>query len=218
MSKLYDNIDDKYKDYLGKSLFVLSLFVLGLLVYLFVTKPFLHIDERFTMGLLDISFKEMVHLTAIDVHPPLYYALLHTISSFFADDFSWWWAFAINLAAFVISQIFLYQLVLLVGKDRWCALLVCLLWGFSMAGQNTQLFLRMYSMLTMFVIVFAWKLLKSDEQKEISVKKDLLPLLFVSAAASLTQHLFLLIAFFLTLFSLFWMAGRKELKKLLTED
>lgn len=152
---------------------------------------------------------------ALDTHPPLYFALLHTISSFFADDFSWWWAFAINLAAFVISQIFLYRLVLLVGKDRWCALLVCLLWGFSMAGQNTQLFLRMYSMLTMFVIVFAWKLLKCVVQKEISVKKDLLPLLFVSAAASLTQHLFLLIAFFLTLFSLFWMAGRKELKKLL---
>ncbi len=152
---------------------------------------------------------------AFDTHPPLYYALLHTISSFFADDFSWWWAFAINLAAFVISQIFLYRLGLLVGKDRWCALLVCLLWGFSMAGQNTQLFLRMYSMLTMFVIVFAWKLLKSVIQKDISLKKDLLPLMLITAVASLTQHLFLLIAFFLTLFSLFWMAGRKEWKKLL---
>ncbi|UKI17161.1 MAG: hypothetical protein L6V87_04995 [Ruminococcus sp.] len=34
---------------------------------------------------------------AADTHPPLYYAVLHTICSFFPDQFSWWWAFGINL-------------------------------------------------------------------------------------------------------------------------
>jgi len=72
---LYNDQNDKYKEYIGKSLFILSLFVFGLLIFLIIQKPFLHIDEWFTQGILNISFKEMVHLTAIDVHPPLYYAI-----------------------------------------------------------------------------------------------------------------------------------------------
>ena len=62
-----------YKDYLGKFLFILSLLILGLMVFLIITKPFLHIDEWFTKGLLTLSLRDMVHITAGDVHPPLYY-------------------------------------------------------------------------------------------------------------------------------------------------
>ena len=75
MRELEFNESEKYKEYIGKSLFVLSLFLLGLMIFLIVQKPFLHIDEWFTRGLMYISFKEMVHVTAIDVHPPLYYAI-----------------------------------------------------------------------------------------------------------------------------------------------
>ena len=73
--ELNNNQYDKYKDYIGKSLFVLSLFVLALMIFLIIQKPFLHIDEWFTRGLLNVSFKEMVSVTAGDVHPPLYYAI-----------------------------------------------------------------------------------------------------------------------------------------------
>lgn len=66
--------NNAYKDYLGKFLFGISLFLLGLMVFLIITKPFLHIDEWFTKGLVILSFRDMVHITAGDVHPPLYYA------------------------------------------------------------------------------------------------------------------------------------------------
>ena len=69
------NDSDKFKDNMGKGLFILSLFILGLMVFLIFTKPFMHIDEWFTQGILNISFKEMINLTARDVHPPLYYAI-----------------------------------------------------------------------------------------------------------------------------------------------
>ena len=68
------NQTDNYNDYLGKFLFIISLFLLGLMVFLIIQKPFLHIDEWFTKGLLTLSFRDMVHVTAGDVHPPLYYA------------------------------------------------------------------------------------------------------------------------------------------------
>ena len=43
------------------------------MIFLIITKPFLHIDEWFTKGLLTLSLRDMVHITAGDVHPPLYY-------------------------------------------------------------------------------------------------------------------------------------------------
>ena len=68
------NQTDSDKDYLGKLLFILGLLVLGAMVFLIIQRPFLHIDEWFTKGLLTLSFRDMVHVTAGDVHPPLYYA------------------------------------------------------------------------------------------------------------------------------------------------
>ena len=68
------NQTDIQKEYLGKFLFILSLFLLGLMIFLIIQKPFLHIDEWFTQGLITLSFGDMVHITATDVHPPFYYA------------------------------------------------------------------------------------------------------------------------------------------------
>ncbi len=49
---------------------------MGLMVFLIIQKPFLHIDEWFTRGLLNIPFRGMVFVTAKDVHPPLYYFIV----------------------------------------------------------------------------------------------------------------------------------------------
>ena len=69
------NLDEtnNLQDYLGKYLFIISLILFGVMIFLIIQKPFLHIDEWFTKGLLTLSFRDMVHITAGDVHPPLYY-------------------------------------------------------------------------------------------------------------------------------------------------
>lgn len=68
------NQTDIYRDYLGKFLFIVSLLIFGMMVFLIIQKPFMHIDEWFTKGLMTLSFRDMVHITAGDVHPPFYYA------------------------------------------------------------------------------------------------------------------------------------------------
>ena len=55
-----------------------------------------------------------------DVHPPLYYAVLHTICSFFPNHFSWWWAFSINLICFAVTQFFLYKCFLCLTISSIC--------------------------------------------------------------------------------------------------
>src|SRR5690606_11973140 len=67
------NETNNYTDYLGKFLFIVSFAILGLMIFLFIQKPFLHIDEWFTRGLLNIPLLDLIHVTASDVHPPLYY-------------------------------------------------------------------------------------------------------------------------------------------------
>ena len=67
------NKTDYYEEYIGKFLFAVSFAILALLIFLLIQKPFLHVDEWFTRGLLNISLLDMIHVTACDVHPPFYY-------------------------------------------------------------------------------------------------------------------------------------------------
>lgn len=151
----------------------------------------------------------------VDTHPPLYYTLIHTISSVFAGNFSWWWAFGINLSAFIVSQVFLYRLVKNIANREVPALLVCAFWGFSVAGQNTHLFLRMYALYTMFCILFVWFLQKAREAEKTGTMRELVPLGFVVAGGALTQHLFLVFAFFLTLSVCICELWQKQWKRVL---
>ncbi len=66
----------KNKDIIGKFFFALSVIIL---IYMLVTPLnhlILHVDEYFTLTLINFNVNEMVRLTAADVHPPLYYLIL----------------------------------------------------------------------------------------------------------------------------------------------
>lgn len=215
MSKLYDSIDDKYKDYLGKSLFVLSLFVLGLLVYLFVTKPFLHIDERFTMGLLDISFKEMVHLTAIDVHPPLYYAFnlipVYILKGIFHLQFDKILLMKI-MAVLPYVAIFIISLTKIRKDYGWLA---GGLFAFTLLTMSD--FFTMFSIGRMYPLGMLFLLLAflyaCDILREPSLKKWLL-LAFFSLCGAYTHYFVAvgLVVLYVILFIHFLMKNREELK------
>lgn len=55
--------------------YIFSVLFLGLLFVVLMKYPFLSVDEGFTRGFMDFSFAEMIKLTAMDVHPPLYYLI-----------------------------------------------------------------------------------------------------------------------------------------------
>lgn len=78
------NYIEKQKDTLGKIVFLISVLFL---VYLFIsplTQHYVHIDERFTISLLNLSFDNSIDLIIHDVHPPLYYLILIAINTFFS--------------------------------------------------------------------------------------------------------------------------------------
>ena len=98
-----------------------------------------------------------------DVHPPLYYYLLHIACSLSPNRFSKWQGLIVNLCAFALQQVLLACLVYAVctmsgcsdGTCRRAALWAVALWGFSPAAISMVMFIRMYSWLTTLVLLSA---------------------------------------------------------------
>ena len=95
-----------------------------------------------------------------DVHPPLYYQILHTLCSFFPRVFSKWTGIAVNLLAFMGSLI----LALLIARQLQLPfslqMLYLLLMGCNAAVISINMFLRMYAWLT-FWAMLALSILRS---------------------------------------------------------
>lgn len=159
------------------------------------------------------SYGSVYSNQAKDTMPPLYYIIIHTISSVFKNRFSWWWGFCVNLAVFALTQVFLYKIFSKLSKSEWAGMLACIFFGFSIAGQNIQLYIRMYSMLTMFAVMFvffAQRVLTSEDND----KKNLIFIAAVTFLGAMTHHLFLVFAFIYTLLQCIYFLLKKKFKKM----
>lgn len=149
-----------------------------------------------------------------DVHPPVYYWVLHTICSLFPGQFSKWFGLIINLAAFGISMFLLRILALKVtGRNEKIAWLVCFFYGFTPAAMSSVVFIRMYAMLTVFVYLCAilhvgalevyakGHAVKSGAESKEDIKlpfvRFLLPLMVVTYLGFLTQYYYFIFLFFM---------------------
>ena len=132
---------------------------------------------------------------SMDRHPPLYYAVLHTICSCFPGTFSLVFGYAVNFACFIVIQIFLYKLSRNILKSKYLALIVCIFWGFSSAATDLTIFIRMYCMLSMWVVVFLYLHSKLIVTNDKPLLKQLIAIIIVTICGALTQYLFLFVAF-----------------------
>jgi len=146
---------------------------------------------------------------AEDLTPPLYYTVLHTISSVNTGSFSWWYAFAINLVCFPVTAVFLYMLSAKLSRSKLTALLVCAFWGFTLIVQSNFIFLRMYAMATMFTVMYGYMSLRLVCGDRLTVRGAVLTGLVVFLGA-MTQHFFLVSAFFLTAMVCLWLLIKKQ--------
>ena len=94
---------------------------------------------------------------AKDVHPPLYYWLLHTICSFFPDVFSKWQSAGLNLVLWVLTLAALFKLARVLLPEPGAALAAVGIYAFSSAGLETAAFLRMYLLQTLLFICLAYE-------------------------------------------------------------
>lgn len=140
-----------------------------------------------------------------DVHPPLYYFLLHTICSFFPETFSKWLGLSLNLILFAGTLLLLYKIMdrLLEGAnstertDKLSAhragLVAMILYGLSMAGMSEVVLIRMYMLASFLNVLLVWWVLRLLRKRSLSLYFAL----GITIFAGLTTHYyFVFYAFF----------------------
>lgn len=171
-----------------------------------------------------------------DVHPPLYYFLFHTICSLFPGVFSKWLGIAVNLIAYAGSYILLaYSAYMAVrcsstaersaicGEEAWgekkaeiLSFLVCLFWGFSGAVISGVMFIRMYQLLTFFVLLCLSLHLRAVFKQDFRIRSFLLPLALTVFLGFLTQYYYIIFHFFLGAGFCFYLLRKKKIRELLS--
>ena len=149
--------------------------------------------------------------TSHDLNPPLQNMLLHLICSFFLNKWSKWFCFIINMAAFIITQIYLYKLLYEETKSQFTALAGVFIYGFGIGIINISSFLRIYGLGVAFVMMFMYySYMTYKNSKEQGKQNKYILLAFLSCLmGSLTIHLFFSIAFIIVfMFSLYYLFSK----------
>ena len=90
---------------------------------------------------------------AADVHPPLYYVLIHTICSFFPGQYSKWFAAAVNLVFLLLTLYALRKLTWELTGNAWVVFVCSAFFCISSGVLSSTTFLRMYVMV-MFLVTW----------------------------------------------------------------
>lgn len=90
-----------------------------------------------------------------DVHPPLYYMLLHTVCRFFKEaGYSAIPGIVLNLIILAFVDIVLMYVAANLLESRWRGLAATVLWGISSVGISNCMLIRMYLLQTFEVLLF----------------------------------------------------------------
>lgn len=148
-------------------------------------------------------------------HPPFYYALVHTVCSFFPNVFSRYFAFSINVLAMTGILIMLYKIVKKISKNNFYSLIATGAFAFSIACTTMTIYLRMYATLTFFVLAMIYMNLKIYEKKNNAKLSDFLILGVITLFGTLTQYYFILFEALTALIMLVFKLKEKNIKELI---
>lgn len=144
------------------------------------------------------NYKMVVNNQSKDVHPPLYYMAIHTICSFFPEQFSMWYGIAFNILCIIVMNFLIYGLVYTITKDKKLAFLATMINGTSIMTINTALYIRMYALKAVFIIAISW--LYCYYYNKMKDKKFWILTYVLTVCCVMTHYYTLVYLFFLNLF------------------
>ncbi len=149
----------------------------------------------------------------IDVHPPLYYMMMHTLSSFVPGQLSFAVGVGLNIFFMLGCTILLYFLSKEVWRSQGIGLVVAALFGFTYGACNMVLFIRMYTLMAFLILAHAYVYIRFMEEKKLTWKTYLL-LGITLVLGVLTHYYFILLAFFMAV----WYFVKLWIQKRYRED
>ena len=144
-----------------------------------------------------------------DVHPPLFYMLLHTVCSFFPGMFSKWFGLGLNMAIFALTLIMLYKTSELIFNNKNVSCIAALFYGLSHAALSTVNMIRMYMLLAFFTVLLAYFILKFLRQKK---WQSCLAIGLTIFLGLFTQYYFVFYAFFVCATVVIYLLAKKDIK------
>lgn len=116
-------------------------------------------DKNFFLNYITVNDDAKYNLSKIsektgqDVHPPLYYWVLQLfVIAIDNGEMNFWGGFILNILLFIVSSALFFFVARFFIKDTFLTYAAFLMWGFSVAAISNSLFIRMYEMLTFFVL------------------------------------------------------------------
>lgn len=159
------------------------------------------------------DYENVLNNVQKDVHPPLYFLVLHTICSFFPDVFSKWLGLPINLLALIITLLFVYKISQKVFKDSKISYLSVIFFGFSLVTLSIAVYIRSYMLQMCLSSWLFWENLKLLEKNKFDGK--IFVSIFVAALLGYLTHYYLLVnTFFLSAVTCFILLKNKNFKLL----
>ena len=149
----------------------------------------------------------------MDVHPPLYYILAHTVFSLFQGRFSNGFLFSINIIFLLMTVWMLYKLAMRLFHNEWSALLTVTLYGISQSFFSCVLYFRMYAVLSFFVIATLYMHLVACEGQLLRNRKVRALLITTLIMGSWTHYYYYIFLFPTAIITVWWLAkkyGRKD--------
>lgn len=147
------------------------------------------------------NYSYVVKLQSFDVHPPLFYLLLHTLCSLFPNIFSMWFGLSLNILYALITSIFVFLIVKELTKSEYIALGIMLIAAVNPGVISNVMYIRMYCLMTLFIMITVYLHIKMSEQSELNTLKNKY-IIFNAVLAFLgfmTHYFYLAFIFFLEL-------------------
>jgi len=170
-------------------------------------------DYLTTTGSTRFEYGSVVSNQINDVHPPVYYILFHTVSSLFPNVFTKWIGISINIVIHLLTCLVLYKLTKYMTDNKWISLITVLFWGVSIGAISSVMFIRMYSLVTLFQVILVYFAIKFIDSKKY-IKYSLLTILTI-ILGGLTHYYFFLFACFVTITLFIILLFKKEFIKAL---
>ena len=145
-----------------------------------------------------------------DVHPPFYYMILNTVCSLTPNVFNKWSGICINLAIYIGIMLIFYTICKEVYQNKNLSLIACLVYTISAASIGMNIYIRMYSLLTFFTLLYL--LLHIFMLKKEFNIKHLFLVGLVCFLGTITQYYFLITSFFISAIFVLILFSRHEFK------
>lgn len=166
-------------------------------------------------GVIDnpFDFKNVWSNQAGDCHPPLFYLIIHIVSSIFSSNLTPWHGYLPNIFYFLITSIMIYKFSYKITKDYLISFLIMFIYIVNPVVLNYVSFIRMYPLVNLLAISFAYNAVDFFDIDKVN-NKTYISLSIITLLGCLTHYYSYIIYFFICLVIGLFLLYKKHYKEL----